>query len=355
MRSRRNLPILLGYGAVALVVLGFMAAQMGGEFLLDGGYRVGAQFGTGAQLVAGDDVTISGLRVGRVDGLEPVAGGARVVLLLHSRFAPLYRDAHAVIKAKNLLGETYVELQRGTPASGPMPDGADIPTEHTLTPVEIDRILDVLDQNTRDRLAVLLNTLGQATAGNGDNMNASAADLKVLAGALGRIAQAVAAQSSDLDILVSSLRKVLDTLAAWHSEFRALIKDWDRLMQTLASREADLQGTFAQQDRVMTIFEQALTGSPATSLHSAIAEGPQTLDSADHYLDRANVVFPRLAAESPSIAGLFYELASVMSGQSPSGGNAWRVYSVQGPGEAGVPCPFATPCTAPSPAAGARP
>ena len=356
MRSRRNFPVFLGYALAALLVLGYLATQMGGEFFFDSGYRVGAQFATGAQLVAGDDVTIAGLRVGKVDSLQPASGGARAVLLLHSQYAPLFKDAHAVVKTKNLLGETYVELERGTSSSGPLADGGLIPAQHTLTPVEVDRILDVLDQGTRDRLALLINTLGQATAGNGENMNASAGDLKVLASALSRIATAVASQNTDLDLLISSLRKVMDTLAAWHAEFRAMIADWDRLMAALAQREQDLQGTFAQQDRVMAIFDQALAGQSATSLHSAIAEAPQALDNTNHYLDDSGVVFPRLANESPSIAGLFYELASVMSGRSPDGsGNAWRVYAVGGPGEAGVPCPFATPCTTPSPPTGGQP
>lgn len=345
MRSKRNLPIFLGYAVASLLVLGYLATQMGGEFFFDQGYRVKAEFATGAQLVAGDDVTISGLRVGKVDSLQPDNGGAEAVLLLHSQFAPLFKDSHAVIKSKNLLGETYVELARGTTSAGPMPDGGVIPQANTLTPVEIDRILDVLDQNTRDRLVVLLNTLGQATAGNGENLNTSAGDLRVLAGALSRIATAVATQASDLDVLISSLRKVLDTLAAWHAEFRAMITNWDRLMQALAAREAALQGTFAQQDRVMTIFEQALAGSSATSLHSAIQTAPQALDNTNHYLGDGAQVFPALADNSPSIAGLFYELASVMSGVGPDGRHMWRVYSVQGPQEAGVDCnPYVTAC-----------
>lgn len=362
MRSKRNLPVFIGYAVASLLVLGYLATQMGGEFMFDSGYRVGADFASGAQLVAGDDVTISGLRVGKVDSLQPANGGAHAVLLLHSEYAPLFKDAHAVVKSKNLLGEAYVELERGTAATGPMASGATIPEAHTLTPVEIDKILDVLDQSTRDRLTLLLNTLGQATAGNGDNMNASAGDLRVLADALSRIASAVASQSSNLDILISSLRKVMDTLAAWHSEFRAMIADWDRLMQALAQREQDLQGTFQQQDRVMAIFDQALAGSSATSLHAAIAEGPQALDNTDHYLDDSSIVFPRLANESPSIAGLFFELASVMSGRSPDGsGNAWRVYAVEGPDAASVNCnPYLQTCgqvvlATPSPVATPKP
>src|SRR5205807_4477888 len=115
----------------------FLAAQMGGEFLFQPTYSLRAAFAAGSQLVPGDDVTIDGFRVGRVAGLEAAAHGARAVLELHRRYGPLYRDARAMVKSKNLLGETYVELSRGTRQSGPLPDGGLIDLDHTLTPVEV--------------------------------------------------------------------------------------------------------------------------------------------------------------------------------------------------------------------------
>src|SRR5262249_49630119 len=109
MRSRTNLPVFLGYTAICLVVLAVLGTQMGGEFLLRPVYRASAVFAGGAQLVPGDDVTINGFRVGRVESLRPVQDGALADLQLHSEYAPLYRDARAMVKSKNLLGETYVE------------------------------------------------------------------------------------------------------------------------------------------------------------------------------------------------------------------------------------------------------
>lgn len=348
MRSKRNLPIFIGYALISLLVLGYLATQMGGEFFFDRPYSVKAQFSSAAELVSGDDVTIAGLRVGKVDWLRPISGGgAEAQLAIHSAYAPLFRDARAVVQSKNLLGEAYVELNRGTAAAGPMAEGSIIPKARTLTPVEVDQILSALDNNTRDRLVLAINTLGEATAGNGQNMNVSAADLRSLATSLSRIAAAVAAQSTDLDTLISSLSKVMQTLAAWHSQFRAMIADWDRLMAALAQRERDLQGTVRENARVMTIFDQALAGSAAGDLHDAIAQGPQAIDNANHYLDDANVVYPRLADNASSIAGLFYELASVMSGIDPqSGRHMWRVYVVQdNPFAASVPCdPYMTAC-----------
>jgi virulence factor Mce-like protein len=321
---------------------------MGGEFFMQSAYHVKAVFATGAQLVKGDDVTISGLRVGKLESLGPAdGGGATAALIIHSQYAPLFKDAHALVKAKNLLGETYVEINRGSAGAGPMTDGATIAKENTLTPVEIDRILDTLDQDTRNRLVVLINNLGLAVAGNGNAMNASAGDLRQLAMSLQKIAATVASSSTRLDALISGLMKVMQTLAAWHAEFRAMITDWDRLMKALAAKEAALKGTIQHNDQVMAIFAQALSGPAAQNLHQAIAEGPATIDHSDHYLTDGQQVFPRLAQNSDSIAALFYELASVMSGIDPqTGQHMWRVTPVVDPkADASVPCnPYLQTC-----------
>ena len=332
MRSRTNLPVFAGYAVVSLLVLALLATQMGGEFLLRPVYRVAAVFASGARLVAGDDVTINGFRVGRVESLRPVAGGAEAALQLHPEHAPLFEDARAMVKSKNLLGETYVELARGTPQRGPMPDGGRIRLDHTLTPVEVDQVLDVLDAGTRDRLVLLVNELGESVQGRGGDLNASAADLREVARSLETIAHAVASQSGSLDTLLTNLRKVLETLAAYHSQLRALVTDWDRLMRTLASRETDLQGVVVQEDRLVTILDRALAGRSASDLHDAIAEAPDLLDNTNHYLVNGQVIFRDLNADAPAISDVFTRLASVMSGTTPGGDSMWRIYTVASPG-----------------------
>ena len=313
MRSGKNLPVLIAYLVIGLLATVFLAAQMGGEFAF-GGYHVAAVFKTGADLVPGDDVTMSGLRIGRVEGLTPMANAVKVDLLLHGDFTPLYTDARAVIRQKNLLGETYVELNRGTSSTGQIADGGTIDQAHTLTPVEIDQVLNALDPQVRDQLDIVINTLGQATAGRGADMNASAGDLSAIAIDLQALAHTLANNSDHLDALIADLRKVMETLAAWHADFRAMIADWDNVMATLASREQNLQGTIVEQDRVMTILDQALGGGGAQGLHAAIAEGPATVDNANHYLTDAATVMGVVQQDTPGIKQLFIQLASVMSG-----------------------------------------
>jgi phospholipid/cholesterol/gamma-HCH transport system substrate-binding protein len=328
VRSRSNVPVTLGYAAICLVVLGVLASQMGGEFLLRPSYHVVATFAQASELVAGDEVTIDGFPVGRVESLWPVDGGADVSLQLHPEYAPLFRDARAMVKTKNLLGETYVELNRGTPQAGPMADGGRIDLGHTLVPVEVSQVLDVLDASTRDRLVVLINELGETVQGRGQDLNASAADLSDVAQSLETIARAVASESGSLNSLLLDLRKVLDTLAAYHAQLHQLVTDWDKLMQTLASRETDLQGVVVNEDKVVSILDQALANGNAQSLHDAIAEAPSLLDNTNQYLANGQVIFGDLNTDSPAISDVFNRLASVMSGTDPQGDNMWRVYVV---------------------------
>ena len=307
------MPIFIAYAVIGALVTVFLAAQMGGEFVF-GGYRVSAIFKSGAELVPGDDITMAGLRVGKVETLEPMAGSTRVGMLLHGDFAPLFKDARAVIRQKNLLGEAYIEVNRGNSSEGTIADGGTIAEDHTLAPVEVDEVLNALDPQVRDQLNIVINTLGQATAGRGQDMNASAADIASVAVDLRSLAHTLASNSDHLDALIADLRKVMETLAAWHADFRAMIADWDHVMATLASREQNLQGTIVEQDRVMSILDQALAGGAAQQLHGAIAEAPAAVDNANHYLGGAVPVFADVQANTPGIKQLFIELASVMSG-----------------------------------------
>ena len=342
MRSRWNLPIFAGYGVACLVVAAFLVVQMSGSGLFQPTYRVNAAFATAADLVPGDDVTISGVHVGRVAGLQPDDSGTLVTLDVQQQYAPLYRDARAVVKSKNLLGERYVELFRGT-GGATIPAGGTIDVTHTLTPVEVSEVLDALTPDVRDQLTIAINSLGEAVAGQGQNLNYSAGDLRVLAQGLQGIATALANSQTDLDSLIVALRKVMDTLAAWHTQFRELIANWDGVMRELASREQQFTGTIAEQDRVMAILNQALGGGADQSLHNAIAAAPGTLNNAGQFLQEGDVVFPAVANETVDITRLFYELASVMSYNDPGNTHHWRVYEVVNCNDAALLGPLATP------------
>jgi phospholipid/cholesterol/gamma-HCH transport system substrate-binding protein len=329
MRSRWNLPIFIAYAAASLAVLGYLFLHMGGTFAFQSAYQVAADFTTAGNLVPGDDVTVSGVTVGRVASVQDIPGGARVTLQVHQQYAPLYRDARAMVKIKNVLDESYVELYRGTAGSGPLPAGGSIPSSRTVTPVELAQVLSVLNPDTRQQLASVINNLGASVSGQGQTLNSAAGSLKQTARALDGIAHAVAHQQVNLGTLITTLSKVLATLAAWHEQLRSLVASWDRVMRALAQHEQQLQGLVVNENQVMSILDQALAGNTG-SLNTAISQTPQLISNTDTYTGNGQLIFGKLAGSTKAIDELFYELASVFSATDSQGHHYWRVYPVSG-------------------------
>ena len=74
------------------------------------------------QLAQQADVRISGVPVGKVKAIsrQRADGRTDATIQLDARYAPIPRDARAILRSKTLLGETYVEL---TPGSHERPQG----------------------------------------------------------------------------------------------------------------------------------------------------------------------------------------------------------------------------------------
>ena len=93
----------------------YLWVAFGGGFpLKPEGYRFHIRFGEATQLAQQADVRISGVPVGKVVKLELGPGQTTdATIQLDERYAPIPRDARAILRSKTLLGETYVELTPG--------------------------------------------------------------------------------------------------------------------------------------------------------------------------------------------------------------------------------------------------
>ena len=96
--------------AVAFVSLAYEAANIRGT----DGYELEAEFGATGGLSVGDDVRISGIKIGRISRqeLDPVTYAARIVISLDERIR-IPVDSSARITAASLLGGNYLELIPG--------------------------------------------------------------------------------------------------------------------------------------------------------------------------------------------------------------------------------------------------
>ena len=83
-----------------------------------------AYFATATAIYPGDEVRVSGVRVGTVKNIEPQGTKAKITLAVN-RDVPIPADAKAIIVAQNLVGARFVQLAPAYETSGPtMRDGA---------------------------------------------------------------------------------------------------------------------------------------------------------------------------------------------------------------------------------------
>ena len=121
--------------AAGFVTLAYEAADIKGT----SGYEIIAEFGSTGGLSVGDDVRISGIKVGRItdQSLDPMTYSARIAMAIAPDIQ-IPADTSARITAASLLGGNYLELMPGA-ESAMLTSGAVI--YDTRDPVSISDLL----------------------------------------------------------------------------------------------------------------------------------------------------------------------------------------------------------------------
>jgi phospholipid/cholesterol/gamma-HCH transport system substrate-binding protein len=112
--QRNTLEIVMG-AVVLLTAVVFMSVAYEAADIKGGdGYEIEAEFGATGGLAIGDDVRISGIKVGRItrQELDPITYAARIVMSLDERIQ-IPADSSARITAASLLGGNFLELMPG--------------------------------------------------------------------------------------------------------------------------------------------------------------------------------------------------------------------------------------------------
>src|ERR671933_2047362 len=114
--SPAKVAIMVVFALSCFGLLLFLWLSFGGPIpLKPKGYRVQVAFAEATTLAQEADVRIAGVSVGKVRKLDIDRGHNRTLatIELDSAYAPLHRDARAILRQKTLLGETYVQLTPG--------------------------------------------------------------------------------------------------------------------------------------------------------------------------------------------------------------------------------------------------
>src|SRR5438445_4450421 len=238
MRSRWNLSIYVVYLALSAAVIGFIVAAMGVTLPWSHPYSLTAGFADAADILGNNEVFMNGAKVGHVGSVTVTSGQARVQLVIDDPAAlPIHSDATAEVRKKNLLGETYIDLQRGH-SHRDIASGGQIPVAHTIPITEIDQVLAIFDPQTVQRVQLLIDALGDATTNNGANLNAQATTAKDLVSALNGPAVELSVRKQQMQDIVLELQRFYGVLAAQRDQVREEFDTWNQVMGQLAAQEA---------------------------------------------------------------------------------------------------------------------
>lgn len=244
--------LLIVAGLVATVAL-FLATD---RIRFDRHYRVAAYVADAAGLRQQSPVTLSGIRIGEVEGFDAVTdprGSIRVILRINQRY-PIPSDAALTIASSGIFGDSYLAFA----GSGKL-DVTPLATDGTAEVKAGSGFLDKAGKQAETILAGASDLLSSDTRQDAKRLVKGAADL---AEAGVRVAAAVEQQTKALGETLASVKALSDELRvstrALGEQTAVAIK---RIDQTLAATEGHVErlGTRAGAtlDRVDALADSA--------------------------------------------------------------------------------------------------
>jgi phospholipid/cholesterol/gamma-HCH transport system substrate-binding protein len=298
--------------AVAAIVLVIFGTGAGDDH--KGDYKVRAIFNNAFTVIAGEDVKISGVKVGKIASLDvtPDNKAAVVLDITEPGFKDFRKDATCTIRPQSLIGERFVECTPTQPrADGDQPapelqkikDGAGkgeylLPSTNTIKPVDIDLVGNIMRLPYRQRLSLIINELGTGLAANGDELREA-------------IRQA--------DPALQQTDKVLAILADQNKTLAELAKNGDTVLAPLAKDKA----------KVADFIDKANTTAVAS------AERRSDIEAS---LQKFPELLRQLKPTVEKLGGLADEMTPVLSDLNTAAPDINRFIKQLGPfSQAGIP------------------
>jgi phospholipid/cholesterol/gamma-HCH transport system substrate-binding protein len=273
------------------------------------GYEIHVQVPEATQLADQSDVRISGVSVGKVIKLQAGSNDRTdVTIKLRARYAPVPRDARAMLRTKTLLGETYVELTPGHRAKGTIPEGGTLPPAQVGKTVEIDEIMSTFDPQTRKRFEQWMQSQAEASDGRGADINAAFGQLPGFTENVDNLLRTLDGQSRAVTKSISSVADVFDAISDREGQLRGLVTDSNRLFAVTARRNKDLADLF----RALPDFErESRTTLPV--LTQLARDGTPVVKQLQPAASDLTPTFAALHDLAPEFKGFFTRLDDVVS------------------------------------------
>jgi ABC-type transporter Mla subunit MlaD len=244
----------LAAAALVLVVFGTGAGDDH-----KGGYKVRAIFSNAFTVIPGEDVKISGVKVGKISSLDvtPENKAAVVLDITEPGFKDFRKDATCTIRPQSLIGERYVECTPTQPrADGDAPapelqqikDGAGkgeflLPDSQTIKPVDLDLVGNIMRLPYRQRLSIIINELGTGLAANGAGLREAIQEADPALEQTDKVLAILAGQNKTLADLAKNGDEVLRPLARDKAKVADFIDKADTTSVASAERRGDIEAS----------------------------------------------------------------------------------------------------------------
>jgi phospholipid/cholesterol/gamma-HCH transport system substrate-binding protein len=275
------------------------------------GFRLKAVFPSALNISPKSPVRVAGVPVGVVDSVKREGSTGVVTMDISKGGLPIHSDATLKIRPRIFLeGNWFVELQPGTPAAPTLSSGATIPITQTSDPVQLDQVLDALNTDTRANLQTFLIEYGDALTRKPTPAQDAAQNQAVRGLNAGQALKqayldgppALKGSAIVNQALTGAEQHDLSHLIAGINRFSAALNVHEQQLGELISNFNTFLGAFASQ---------------STSLRTAVAELPGTLENASHAFTNFNAAAPAIRAFSLDLVPGVRQLPSTIAASFP--------------------------------------
>lgn len=303
---------LTAFTVFTILITFYLASIIGRLNPFEDVYSVQAEFNDATGILKGDPVTVAGVTVGKVSGLE-VDGANAVLTLQINGTVELPSTTIADIHYRNLLGQRVVNLLEPEEQSDDvLEDGDLIPLAQTRPALDLSAVFNNLRPLIQSTNPEDINTVARAVLrvfkGRED-------DFAQVLGNIGRLTKTLAARDQRFSRLVSDLRDVADIVNAQSGSIRTALNRFTAFMESLAEMTPTVESVV---DRLETASRK---------FGSLVARNRSNLDQD---LRDLNVVLGVVHDNLGPLARVAKNLKEILlaTARSQSYGKWWNLYVV---------------------------
>jgi phospholipid/cholesterol/gamma-HCH transport system substrate-binding protein len=319
--STTQLLIITAFALACFGILLFLWVTFGGPTPFKAkGYQIKVPFNEATQLAEQSDVRISGVDVGKVQGIELAPNGKQALATVNidDKYGPLPASTRAMLRTKTLLGETYIELTPGSKTGPKLADGGTLPEANVGESVQLDEIFRAFDPKTRAAFQNWMQEAAVAINGQGQNLSYAIGEFEPTFSEFEKLFRVLNSQKLAVSQLFRNGTTTFEALRGREGELANLIRSSNEVFKTTAARDQDIEALF----RAFPTFLDESRTTTARLKTFAVNADPlmKQLVPAAKQLSPTLISFAKLA---PEAKGLFEGLKPVIK-LAPTGFPALR-------------------------------